>query len=52
MGLFSVSPLVWAVLLVLFALALLRRLWRQWRLQRAEARRRGGHGRGYDEKVP
>jgi len=47
MGLFSVSPVVWALLLALFALALLRRLWRQWRTRRAAAK-----GKAYDEKVP
>jgi hypothetical protein len=37
-GLFSISPVVWVVLGLLFALALIRRMWRQWRTERAARR--------------
>jgi hypothetical protein len=33
----AVNPRVWAVLAVLFVLALARRLWRRWRLRRRAA---------------
>jgi hypothetical protein len=38
MGIFSVNPRFWLILLVLFALALLRRFWVQWRAERSRRR--------------
>lgn len=40
MGLFAVNPRIWLVLGLLFFAALLRRLWKQWRMRRSAEKQR------------